>query len=36
MNDVALALQHEEDLINQATVEPAAFADRYEHYFPRI
>ena len=36
MNGATLALPHEEALIHRATVEPAAFADLYEHYFPRV
>lgn len=36
MDATMQALNNEHQLVSQATVEPKAFADLYDHYFPRI
>jgi RNA polymerase sigma factor (sigma-70 family) len=36
MNGTAAVLTNESALVAQALVEPAAFAELYDHYFPRI
>jgi hypothetical protein len=36
MNDTAAVLANEPALVAQSTVNPAAFAAIYDHYFPRV